>query len=105
MGNFNRNNRGGGGKFGKRSFGGRDRQMHDAVCSNCGRRCQVPFRPTGEKPVFCSDCFEKQRNSMPQRSEGRDSDRGHREEAHSNVASFNNTSNTPKPADAYKTDF
>ena len=36
-----------------------DRQMFDAICSNCGKACQVPFRPTGEKPVYCSDCFEK----------------------------------------------
>ena len=31
--------------------------MHDAICSNCGKRCQVPFRPTGEKPIFCNNCF------------------------------------------------
>ena len=50
--------------FGDRGFGGRDRggdrersQMHDAVCDECGRKCQVPFRPTGDKPVYCSDCF------------------------------------------------
>lgn len=46
----------------RRSFGGGDRgprEMHKAICSNCGRECEVPFRPTGEKPVYCSDCFEK----------------------------------------------
>lgn len=32
-------------------------QMHDVECSKCGKRCQVPFRPTGERPVFCSECF------------------------------------------------
>jgi CxxC-x17-CxxC domain-containing protein len=46
---------------GGRSFGARssfDRPpMHDAVCSECGKDCQVPFRPTGAKPVFCSNCF------------------------------------------------
>src|SRR3989344_3389945 len=75
MANFNRNNRGGG-KFGKKNFGGRDSrpQMHDAICSKCGKRCQVPFRPTGEKPIFCSNCFEKERDSMPQRNDGRDFD-------------------------------
>lgn len=85
MAQFNRNNRGGGGKFGKKSFGGRDsrQQMHDAICSKCGKRCQVPFRPTGERPIFCSDCFGKERDSMPQRSEGRDFDRGGRGGFHS----------------------
>jgi CxxC-x17-CxxC domain-containing protein len=33
--------------------------MFDATCSNCGKPCQVPFRPTNGKPVYCSDCFEK----------------------------------------------
>jgi CxxC-x17-CxxC domain-containing protein len=33
--------------------------MHDAVCDDCGRDCQVPFRPSGDKPIYCSDCFEK----------------------------------------------
>jgi CxxC-x17-CxxC domain-containing protein len=33
--------------------------MYDAICSDCGKECQVPFRPTGSKPVFCSECFEK----------------------------------------------
>ena len=33
--------------------------MHDAVCDECGRNCQVPFRPSGDKPIYCSDCFEK----------------------------------------------
>jgi len=74
MPHFNRDNRGGGGKFGKKSFGGRDSRpkMHDATCNKCGKRCQVPFRPTGERPVYCSDCFEKERgDSMPARNEGR----------------------------------
>lgn len=63
-----RDSRGGGRGFGGgRSFGGGGRgfgdrprpQMHEATCANCGKICQVPFRPTGEKPVYCSDCFEK----------------------------------------------
>ncbi len=41
---------------------GRDsgsREMFDATCSTCGKACRVPFRPTGAKPVLCSDCFGK----------------------------------------------
>lgn len=51
----NRANRGGGG------HGFRDRgrpQMHRATCSDCGEPCEVPFKPTGEKPVFCNECFK-----------------------------------------------
>ncbi len=65
MAYFNKDNRGGGGRFGKRGgFGGRNErpQMHDATCDNCGKQCQVPFRPTGERPVYCNDCFGKDRD-------------------------------------------
>jgi len=67
-------------KFGKdtkeRSFGGGfrsnygsgfsqgPREMHKAVCSDCGNECEVPFKPTEGKPVYCRDCFAKHR---PQR--------------------------------------
>lgn len=62
MGNFRDNRSGGGRNFGRRSFGGDrggDREMHSAVCSNCGKNCEVPFEPTGSKPVYCFDCFKK----------------------------------------------
>ena len=88
MGNFNRGSgrpSSGGfrGSFGgnKRFGGGRDGgdrpTMHKAICDECGDECQVPFRPTGDKPVYCSSCFEKQGggNSRPSRF---DSDRGGR---------------------------
>ncbi len=39
------------------------REMFSATCSSCGREAQVPFRPTGSKPVYCSDCFSSQRAS------------------------------------------
>lgn len=32
-------------------------QLFKATCANCGKTCEVPFRPTGEKPVYCNDCF------------------------------------------------
>lgn len=50
-----RNNRGG--------FGGRgarpQREMHDAICAECGCETQVPFRPSGDRPVYCRDCFSR----------------------------------------------
>ncbi|MEK7227859.1 MAG: CxxC-x17-CxxC domain-containing protein [Patescibacteria group bacterium] len=52
--------RGGGGEF--RGGNNRDRQMYQAICSNCGKPCEVPFKPTGDKPVFCNDCFNKRRD-------------------------------------------
>lgn len=38
------------------------REMFKTTCSNCGKECEVPFRPTNGKPVYCSDCFEKMGN-------------------------------------------
>ena len=36
-----------------------ERQMYEAVCAACGKTCQVPFQPRGDRPVYCSDCFNK----------------------------------------------
>jgi CxxC-x17-CxxC domain-containing protein len=44
-----------------RSTRGSDRNrpvtMHEAICDKCGKKCEVPFKPTEGKPVHCSDCF------------------------------------------------
>lgn len=64
MGQFNRGNR--------PQFNKGNRTMYDAVCSNCGRDCQVPFRPTAGKPVLCSDCFSKNRPGGGGGGSGRD---------------------------------
>jgi CxxC-x17-CxxC domain-containing protein len=39
------------------------REMHSATCANCGKEALVPFRPTGARPVYCSDCFQSMRAS------------------------------------------
>lgn len=54
-----------------------DVQMHHAVCDNCGDNCQVPFKPSGNKPIYCSDCFEKMGGNQDRNDRGRD-DRGGR---------------------------
>lgn len=36
-----------------------ERQLYTVNCSNCGAETQVPFKPTGIKPVYCRDCFQK----------------------------------------------
>jgi len=59
MGDFDRNDRrGGGGGGGRGNFGG-PREMHKATCAECKQECEVPFKPNGEKPVYCRDCFNK----------------------------------------------
>ena len=45
--------RGGGDGYGRR-------EMHPAVCAECGKDTEVPFLPRGDRPVYCSDCFSRQ---------------------------------------------
>ncbi|CAN5206461.1 hypothetical protein BH11PAT1_BH11PAT1_5950 [soil metagenome] len=66
--------KGNGRDFSSRSNGPRP-QMHKAVCSTCGKECVVPFVPTGNKPVLCSNCFEKTRDRNNDRSTPRDTQR------------------------------
>jgi len=77
MGNFQRDdNRGGGFRGGNSGggfrggngggFRGGDRgpvTMHKAVCDECHKNCEVPFRPSGDKPIYCSDCFGGKKGS------------------------------------------
>ena len=93
MGDFNQRggSRGGGfrsggsrGFGGRPSFGGGDRDrrggdrdrgpvtMHKATCATCNEACEVPFRPSGDKPVYCSSCFRATQDG------GERSDRGDR---------------------------
>jgi CxxC-x17-CxxC domain-containing protein len=46
-------------RFGGRDSGRRPLEMHEATCAKCGKTCEVPFRPTSGKPVYCSNCFRK----------------------------------------------
>ncbi len=39
------------------------REMHPVVCAECGKDTTVPFLPRGDRPVYCSECFGKQRTS------------------------------------------
>ncbi|MDL2293861.1 zinc-ribbon domain containing protein [Ruminococcaceae bacterium OttesenSCG-928-D13] len=33
------------------------REMHTAVCAQCGQEAKVPFKPREDRPVYCSECF------------------------------------------------
>jgi CxxC-x17-CxxC domain-containing protein len=77
---------GGNRNSGRPSFGGgSDRdggrpQLFSAVCDECGKTCEVPFRPNGSKPIYCSQCFEnKGGNGRGDRDGGRPSFRDNRD--------------------------
>ena len=77
MKNYNRNNRSErANDFSKRR--GKDSgksSMHQATCDNCGKECEVPFKPTSGKPIFCSNCFEKNQYENPKKFGKERSDR------------------------------
>ena len=70
-------------RFGDRDSG-RNLNMHKAICSECGSKCELPFKPTGDKPVFCSDCFGNRAHSS--RAGGRDSVQSHFQEKRMHAA-------------------
>lgn len=43
----------------------RDRVLHKATCAECNTTCEVPFRPTGDRPVYCKECFSKRKANSP----------------------------------------
>ncbi len=45
----------------ERGAGRPQREMHPAVCAECGADTMVPFLPRNDKPVYCSSCYDKVR--------------------------------------------
>jgi len=43
------------------------REMHKAVCADCGKECEVPFKPDSSRPVYCRECWEKRRGTSGRR--------------------------------------
>jgi CxxC-x17-CxxC domain-containing protein len=37
--------------------GATTREMYDAFCAQCGESTTVPFRPRGDRPVYCRSCY------------------------------------------------
>lgn len=50
----------GGGRGGFDSRGFEKPEMHRATCAQCNQSCEVPFRPNGSRPVYCSNCFKRE---------------------------------------------
>jgi CxxC-x17-CxxC domain-containing protein len=50
----------------RNSRGRRDFEMTKVTCASCGNGCEVPFKPTSNRPVYCSDCFgSKNKGNSP----------------------------------------
>ena len=62
----------------------RERTFTRVICSDCNKECEIPFKPSGDRPVYCKECFSKRRTGSPfnasrdNRPEERDFPRGRR---------------------------
>lgn len=43
---------------------GKERMLFQAVCAECKQECEVPFKPSGERPVYCKECFAKRKSKQ-----------------------------------------
>ena len=39
------------------------KELHKAVCSDCKKECEVPFKPRGDRPIYCRECYSKRKDS------------------------------------------
>jgi len=60
-----RNTGSGGGSGNGRAYG--RREMHPAVCAECGKDTMVPFQPRGDRPIYCGECYSR-RGGFSQRN-------------------------------------
>ena len=44
----------------------RERSFTQVICSDCNKECEVPFKPSGDRPVYCKECFAKRKEDRPQ---------------------------------------
>ena len=47
----------------KESRSGNGFKLFEAVCDKCGNKCDLPFEPTGNKPIYCRSCFRESQGS------------------------------------------
>ena len=45
----------------------KERSFHQVICSDCNKECEVPFKPSGDRPVYCKECFAKRKDRDPRK--------------------------------------
>ncbi len=50
-------------RSGNSGYSAAPRKMYPAVCAACGKPTEVPFEPRTGSPVYCIDCYRKNRAS------------------------------------------
>lgn len=79
-----------------------EKKMYSAVCDQCGDDCELPFKPSSDKPVFCSKCFEDVEKSRPKKWEEYKADFAKLEEKLDMIIKFLWISNEPKEKVVHK---
>lgn len=51
--------------------GRREKILYKAICADCHKDCEIPFKPTGERPVYCKECFSKRKAGNPVKANDR----------------------------------
>ncbi|MFH1778197.1 MAG: CxxC-x17-CxxC domain-containing protein [Candidatus Omnitrophota bacterium] len=46
---------------GRQDNASRERTYTRAICTDCNKECEVPFKPSGDRPVYCKECFSKRK--------------------------------------------
>ncbi len=39
------------------------KELFTATCANCGKEAKIPFQPSNDRPVYCSECFAAMKNN------------------------------------------
>ena len=40
----------------------RERTFNQVICADCKKTCEVPFKPSRDRPVYCRECFLKRKD-------------------------------------------
>jgi CxxC-x17-CxxC domain-containing protein len=47
---------------GKQENNPMEKSFTKVICSACKKECEIPFKPRGDKPVYCRECFAIHKN-------------------------------------------
>jgi len=50
---------------GRQDNGPRERTFTRVICAECKKECEIPFKPSGDRPVYCKECFSKRKQGSP----------------------------------------
>ncbi len=50
---------------GRQGNGPREKSYTRVICSDCGKECEIPFKPSGDRPVYCKECFSNHKGGGP----------------------------------------